>query len=245
MSARAIVPMAVVAAAVAATVFTGGAAAPAAAGAAGAATSGAAAGTTAASTSFLAANAGAIAAASSIASVAATGYSMYSQQQQAKAEASAQSQRNQEMAVQAASSYDDLSPAAIDANRQAQDAALQQQAEAIQAKGRVNVFAAASGTLGGSVDSMLYDIDRQKSQNLNSILTQRESGLFSIKQQAESIRQGAISGQSRQAIQSPGWLETGLAVGTAAVKGFDNYGRMKDTLELRGKATQPQVKGGV
>lgn len=194
---------------------------------------------------WAAANAGTIALVSTAASVAATGYSMYSQMQQAKQEAAAQSRQNEEVAIQAAASYDDLSPAAIDANRQAQDEALRQQAEALQAKGRVNVFAAASGTLGGSVDSMLYDIEKQKSQNINSILAQRESGLFSIKQQAESIRQGAMNNQSRQAIKSPSWLEAGLAVGTAAVKGFDNYGRMNETFKLQDKATQPQVKGGV
>lgn len=195
-------------------------------------------------TAFMAANAGAIAAASAVASVAATGYSIYSQSQNAKAEAAAQSQQNSDMAKQAAASYDDLSPAEIDANRQANDLAIQQQAESIGAKGRVNVFAAASGTLGGSVDSMLFDTEAIRSRNINSILSQRESGLYSIKQQAEGIRQGAISGMSRKSIDSPSWLEAGLAVGSKALQGFDNYGRMNDTFKLQKTAT-PTVKGGV
>lgn len=202
--------------------------------------------TAAAIGAWAAANAGTIALVSTAASVAAAGYSTYSQMQSAKEEAAAQSELNKQQAVQAAAAYDDLTPAEIDANRQAQDEALSQQAQAIQAKGRVNVFAAASGTLGGSVDSLLYDVEQTKSQNINSILTQRESGLYSIKQQAEGIRQGAIGSQSRQAINSPSWLDVGINVGTAAIKGFDNYGRMNDTFKLQGKATPTaQVKGGV
>ncbi|WYM31518.1 hypothetical protein VL73_36 [Erwinia phage VL73] len=193
---------------------------------------------------FMAANAGTIAAVSAVASVASTGYSMYAQSQAAKAEASAQERQNTEIAKQAAASYDDLSPAEIDANNQANALSIQQQADAIGAKGRVNVFAAASGTLGGSVDSMIYDTEAMRSRNINSILDQRESGLYSIKQQAESVRQGAINNQSTRAISSPSWLENGLKLGSAVVQGFDNYGRMKDTFSLQDKATTG-VRGGV
>lgn len=201
--------------------------------------------TAAALGAWAAANAGTIAAVSTAVSVAAAGYSTYSQMQAAKEEAKSQSELNKQQAVQAAASYDDLTPAEIDANRQAQEEALNQQAEAIQAKGRVNVFAAAAGTLGGSVDSMLFDIEQTKSQNINAILTQRESGLYSIKQQAEGIRQGAISSQSRKSINSPSWLDVGISAGSAAIKGFDNYGRMNETFKMQDKASTPQVKGGV
>lgn len=196
---------------------------------------------------WAAANAGTIAAVSTAASVAAASYSTYSQIQQGKAEAAAAELQNKEAAKQAAASYDDLTPAEIDANKQANDQALQQQAEALQAKGRVNLFAAASGTLGGSVDSMLYDIDVQRDRNINSVLTQRESGLFSIKQQAEQIRQGGISGQSRQPINQPSWIEGGLKIGSAAIKGFDQYGRMdKETFSYQKPATSKnEIKGGV
>ena len=194
---------------------------------------------------WAAANAGTIALVSTAASVAATGYQMYSQQQQAKQEAKSQSETNKQIAIQAASSYDDLTPAEIDANRQAQEAALDQQAQAIQAKGRVNLFAAASGTLGGSVDSLLFDINQQKDKNINSILNQREGGLYSIKQQAEGIRQGAIGSQSRQAINQPSWIEAGFKIGSTVIQGFDRFGRMNETFKLQDKATNNTVKGGV
>lgn len=196
---------------------------------------------------WAAANAGTIAAVSAAASVAAASYSTYSQIQQGKAESAAAELQNKEAAKQAAAAYDDLTPAEIDANKQANDQALQQQAEALQAKGRVNLFAAASGTLGGSVDSMLYDIDVQKSKNINTILTQRESGLYSIKQQAEQIRQGGLSNQTRQPINQPSWLEGGLKIGAQVVKGFDQYGRMnKETFQYQKPATSANtIKGGV
>lgn len=194
---------------------------------------------------WMAANAGTIAVVSTAASVAATSYSVYSQQQAAKAESQAQSEQNQEIAKQAAASYDDLSPAEIDANKQANEAALQQQAEALQAKGRVNLFASASGTMGGSVDSLLYDIDTIRDRNINNVITQRESGLLSIRQKAEQIRQSAISGQSSSAISSPSWIEGGLKIGNTLVNSASNYSTQKKTTDLLNKANTNQVKGGV
>lgn len=193
---------------------------------------------TAAIGAWAAANAGTIAAVSTAVSVAATASQFYSQSQQAKAQAEAASQQNEQLAKQAVESYDDLTPAEIDAQRNAADMELQQQAEALQAKGRVNVFAAASGTAGQSVDSMLFNIEAIKARNTNEILKQREAGLFSIKQQAEQSRQGAISNMSREAIQRPSWIEAGLKIGTQAVSGLSSYNqKYQDTFSKQEKAT--------
>lgn len=193
---------------------------------------------TAAIGAWAAANAGTIAAVSTAVSVAATASQFYSQSQQAKAQAEAVSQQNEQLAKQAVESYDDLTPAEIDAQRNAADMELQQQAEALQAKGRVSVFAAASGTAGQSVDSMLFNIDAIKARNTNEILKQREAGLFSIKQQAEQSRQGAISNMSREAIQRPSWIEAGLKMGTQAVSGLSSYNqKYQDTFSKQEKAT--------
>lgn len=193
---------------------------------------------TAAIGAWAAANAGTIAAVSTAVSVAATASQFYSQSQQAKAQAEAVSQQNEQLAKQAVEYYDDLTPAEIDAQRNAADMELQQQAEALQAKGRVNVFAAASGTAGQSVDSMLFNIDAIKARNTNEILKQREAGLFSIKQQAEQSRQGAISNMSREAIQRPSWIEAGLKMSTQAVSGLSSYNqKYQDTFSKQEKAT--------
>lgn len=193
---------------------------------------------------WAAANAGTIAAVSTAASIAAQGYSMYSQAQAAKAESQAAEEQNKEAAIQAAAAYDDLTPAEIDANKQANDAAMAQQAEAIQAKGRVNLFAAASGTGGGSVDSMLFDIDSIKAGNINSIIAQRESGLTSIRKQAEQIRQGGIGNQNRQVINSPSWIENGIKLGTSVVNGISQYQETQKSVSGLQRANN-QVKGGV
>lgn len=187
---------------------------------------------------WAAANAATLTAVSTAVSVAGTAMSYYSQSQQAKAQAQAASQQNEQLAQQAVQSYDDLTPAEIDAQRNAADMELQQQAEALQAKGRVNVYAAASGTAGQSVDSMLFNIDAIKARNTNEILKQREAGLFSIKQQAEQSRQGAISSMSKQSIQQPSWLEAGLKIGTQAVSGLSSYNqKYQDTFSKQEKAT--------
>ena len=196
--------------------------------------------TTAAVGAFMAANAGTIAAVSAATAVASTAYGAYSQSQSATMMAQQQSEANRAMAIAAADSYDDLSPAEIDAQRQASELGIQNQAEAIQAKGRVNVFAAAAGTGGGSVDAALFDIDATKDRNVNDILRQREAGLYSIKQQAESIRVGATQGQNRTAIEQPSWLQTGMQIGQQAVSGFDKYMSKQPTFDK-----QQKVKGGV
>lgn len=196
--------------------------------------------TTAAIGAFMASNAGTIAAVSTAASVASTAYGAYAQSQSATMMAQQQSENNRAMAIASADSYDDLSPAEIDAQRQASELGIQNQAEAIQAKGRVNVFAAASGTMGGSVDSALFDIEATKDRNVNDILRQREAGLYSIKQQAESIRVGATQGQNRTAIEQPSWLQTGMQIGQQAVSGFDKYMSKQPTFDK-----QQKVKGGV
>lgn len=178
----------------------------------------------------------ALAIASVVASVGSTAYSFYSQRLQASAEADAQKQYNKQISQQAVMAYDDLSPAEIDANRQANEDAMNQQAELFQAKGRVNAFAAASGTLGGSVDSMLFDYTQQRDRNINSILTQREAGLYGIKQQAESIRQNSISSQDTRIISKPSWLEGGFQVGSSIVSGLDKLSSNKKVTDLLGSS---------
>lgn len=192
---------------------------------------------------WAAANAGTIAAVSSAVGVASTAASFYTQSQQAKAQAKAAEAHNEQVASQAVQSYDDLTPAEIDAQRNAADMALQQQAESLEAKGRVNVYAAASGTAGQSVDSMLFDIDAIKARNTNEILRQREAGLFSIKQQAEQTRQNAIGSMSKQAIEKPSWVEAGLKMGSQVVSGISGYNqKYQDTFSKQEKAG---VRGSV
>lgn len=178
---------------------------------------------------WMAANAGTIAAVSTAASLATTAMSMYQQNQQANAAFKQQEDANKAAAVAAASSYGDLAATEADLNRQAADEAVQQQLAARQAQGRVNLFAAASGTMGGAVDSMLYDIEATKDRNINTILDQRQAGLYSIRQQAEATRWGAIRGSSQQAISKPSWLEAGVKLGTQAMQGFGQYMDRKDT----------------
>ncbi|QHJ79425.1 MAG: hypothetical protein [Caudoviricetes sp.] len=190
---------------------------------------------------WAAANAGAIAAAAAVASVAATAYSAYSQKQNADAQAEAQKKSNDSKIAAAVQSYGDLDVQEADIQRNAKESGLQQDIQAMQARGRVNLFAAASGTMGGSVDSMLFDIDQQKEQNLNSIIRQKESGLYSIKQQANQIQTGAVQGQDTRVISSPSWLDVGVATGTAAINAASSYSdKSKSTY-----SKQASVKGGV
>lgn len=180
---------------------------------------------------WMAANAGTIAAVSAAASMASTAMSAYQQKQASDAAVKQQEEANKASAVAAASSYDDLSATEIDINKQAADEAVQQQLSLAQAKGRVNLFAAASGTMGGAVDSMLYDLEATKDRNINTILDQRQAGLYSVRQQAEATRWGAIRGSQQQAVSKPSWMETGLKLGAQAMQGFGQYQDRKTTYE--------------
>ena len=191
---------------------------------------------------WMAANAAAIAAATTVAAAAASAYSMYSQSKAASAEAAAQTENNKKVAIAAADSYDDLSPAEIDLQRKAANLALQEQQDALQVKGRVNLFAAASGTMGGSVESSLFDVEQIKARNINTILREREAGLSSIKVQAEQTRQSAISQQTQRSVSGPSWIEGGLKIAGSLMEGYGKYTERKPTFD---KQKVAGVRGGV
>lgn len=202
--------------------------------------------TAAAFGAWAAANAGTIAAVSAAASVAAAGYQSYAQRQSANAQEDYQNQMNEAKAASAVSQYGQLDTAERQGIQDAADQTLDQSEQALQAKGRVNVFAAASGMGGGSINSLLGDIEATKGANINKILDDRQAGLYNISQQAYGIQQQAVGSQDLQGISKPSWLETGVSMGSAALNGLQGYNQVtKVSNQLKpANASGSSIKGG-
>jgi len=138
------------------------------------------------------------------------------------AEANEKQQKLNNAAVSKATldSYDDLSASERDV---LEDTALQgidQQKQAMQAEGQINVLAGASGTAGGSVSSMLSDVKQTKGKNLSTIQGNRTTELDNIKTQAEQIRQGGAGRMGNRTFDKP---STGMILANSAMAGASAY----------------------
>lgn len=158
------------------------------------------------------------------ASMAGTALSMQNQKNIAEAEQELQAQNNAAIDRAAIAQYGDLSAAEDSIQEQASLEGLEQQKAAIQAKGRVNVLAASSGTYGGSIDSMLRDINATRGQNLTTIAKNRSTQLKEVKLQAEQIRYGAAANKSNRIFSKPSSGEMIAGVGLAGIQsGLSSY----------------------
>lgn len=138
------------------------------------------------------------------------------QRKMAEANKKAQDQQNEQLRVAAIQQYDDLSAEEISIREQSNLTGLEQQKQLLRAQAAENNIAGASGTYGGSVDSIMSDLRQTKGKNMASINNQRSAQLDGIKQQAESIRYGARAQMSNRIFHKPSWGEIGLSAGVAA-----------------------------
>lgn len=135
----------------------------------------------------------------------------------AQAAGDLQEEQNKNLRISAAQKYNDLIPAQRDTFETSAEDSIQAQAELFRAKGQVNVLAGASGTYGGSVDSMLRDLNATHGQNIRNIVHNRENEISGYKAQAEGIRYGAQREQGNRYFAKPSYLGIGAsAVGSAA-----------------------------
>ena len=147
---------------------------------------------------------------------------MQGQEQKAMAEAQtkAQEQNNKSLRLAAVQQYDDLSRAERDAIDQSDRESLAQQKQALQAQGRINVMSGASGTYGGSVDSVLHDLVQTRGKNVAAIRSNRDTNLEDIRIQSEAIRFGARANQGNRIFSKPS--SGAIALG-AATSGLNSY----------------------
>ena len=142
----------------------------------------------------------------------------------AEAQAKAQEQNNQSIRLAAVQQYDDLSRAERDVIEQADLESLDQQRQHIQAQGRVNAMAGASGTYGGSVDSVLRDLVQTRGRNVAAIRSNKKTQLDDIRVQSEAIRFGARAQQGNRVFTKPKAGLVALSAGTAALSSYSAAG---------------------
>lgn len=121
----------------------------------------------------------------------------------AEAQQEIQKNNNREIDRVAVANYSDLSRAETSIQESAALESLEQQKAYFKARGRVNVLAGSSGTAGGSVDSILRDLNQTKGQNISTITKNRRTQLDEIALQAEQIRQGAKASKSNRIFSKP------------------------------------------
>lgn len=121
----------------------------------------------------------------------------------AEAQQKAQEVNNKEIDKTAVANYSDLSKAEVSIQEQAGLSSLEQQKAYFKARGKVNVLSGASGTAGGSVDSILRDLNQTKGQNIATITKNRRTQLDEIALQSEQIRQGAKASKSNRIFSKP------------------------------------------
>ena len=194
----------------------------------------------AAAGAWIAANAGAIAA------VTAAGSAMMQGIQARNAAQAAETQRKQKNAAALNSmqdQYSQLSGAEKDSRQRAVEESMANQREYASRRSKISLIAAASGTSGLSVDSMVRDLRQQRGRNMNTIITNQDIELQGFRNQAESIRVGTAARTDNRKIQRPSWAEVGLQTGIAGVQG---YAAGKDIQESLGYGGDPAatVKGG-
>lgn len=157
----------------------------------------------------------------------------------AEAQAKAQDQNNKAIRASAIQQYDDLSRSERDAIDQADLESLEQQKLAIQAQGRVNVMSGASGTYGGSVDSVLQDLVQTRGKNIAAIRSNRDTQLEDIRIQSEGIRFGARARQGNRVFAKP---RSGIVALQAVTAGVGSYAQAGGRF---GSSPPPDTGGNV
>lgn len=166
---------------------------------------------------FMAANAGTIAAATMAGSAIMQGIEARKQAEQQRAY---QKQQNELAMESMRSQYSQLSSAEADARERGLQEGMDNQIQAAQRKSQINLMAAASGTQGLSVDSMMQDIKRQEGRNLDTIVRNQDIELQGFRNQAEQIRTGTAGRIDNRKIERPSWAEIGINAASSAAQGY-------------------------
>jgi len=189
---------------------------------------------------FIAANAGTIAA------VTAAGSAMMQGIQARNAAQAAETQRKQKNAAALNSmqdQYSQLSGAEKDSRQRAVEESMANQREYASRRSKISLMAAASGTGGLSVDSMVRDLKQQRGRNMNTIISNQEIELQGFRNQAESIRVGTAARTDNRKIQRPSWAEVGLQTGIAGMQGYAAGSDIQESLGYGGDPAAT-LKGG-
>jgi len=147
-------------------------------------------------------------------------YSGVQQKNTVEAEEAQQAINNKNTTEAAIAAMGDLSPAQRDINHDSAEEGLKAQAEYIRNVSQVNVVSGASGTYGGSVDSMLRDLKTTRGRNMSAIVQNRNTQLAEVQKQAEQIRYGARANQDTRTFNKPSGFGIAVSAVGAGAQGY-------------------------
>jgi hypothetical protein len=178
-----------------------------------------------------------------VVSVASSVYSGMQASAQANAEEEQQRLNNKSTMEAAIASYGDLTPQERDIDAEAAQGGLKAQSEYLRSVGDMNLISGASGTYGGSVDSMLRDLKTTRGRNMSDVVANRSTELANVAAQAESIRYGARANMQTRIISKPTALGMGLDAAGAAASGASR-GASLSSAYTEWRSPTPAVRGG-
>lgn len=181
--------------------------------------------------------------AAAAASVAATVVSVQDSKNQADAAAEQQEIHNREQAKSIEQSYGDMSRVEQDALLDEADSNISMQKQYMQARGRVNTMAAASGMAGLSVAQQELGLSRDRAANLDAIQATRQSKLDNINNQAKQIRSQGMAGMDYSPISRPSWASDALKIGSSALNSFGGAYQGVQKFDMAQQANNPKAGG--
>jgi hypothetical protein len=147
-------------------------------------------------------------------------YSGVAASNQANNEEEQQRLNNESTMKAAVESYGDLTPKERDADKEAAAGGIKAQSDYLRSVGEMNVMSGASGTYGGSIDSMLRDLKTTRGRNISDVVANRTTELDNVRAQAEQIRYGARANMQTRVFSKPSAVGTGLSAVGAGAQGY-------------------------
>ena len=147
-------------------------------------------------------------------------YSGISASNQAHNEEEQQRLNNESTMKSAVESYGDLTAHERDADKEEARGGIKAQSDYLRSVGEMNVMSGASGTYGGSIDSMLRDLKTTRGRNISDVVANRTTELDNVKAQAEQIRYGARANMQTRVFSKPSAVGIGLSAVGAGAQGY-------------------------
>ncbi|AWD90665.1 hypothetical protein [Pseudomonas phage Nerthus] len=179
-----------------------------------------------------------------VAASAASAYMSYdSSKKNAEAQTEQQEIHNRETAKAIDANYGELSKVEQDALLNEADDNIDLQKQFMQARGRVNTMAAASGTAGQSIDAQMLGLSRDRQTNLDSIQATRQSKLDNVTNQARQIKSQGTASMDYSPISRPSWAQGALSVASTTLSGVGNAYGASQKLQMAQQVNTPKAGG--
>lgn len=121
----------------------------------------------------------------------------------AKAQSRLAKEQNKQIRENAVANYQRIGLMEKEATQDARDSLIQNQVDMATKRGQIEALAAAAGTGGGSINTLVNDVYAGGGRNQGTIVENHSRELEGLKDQAEQVRRGAQAQMRQTSIQKP------------------------------------------